>query len=353
MVRTRTNGDRFLLTGLKSRSSVPPIGSTRACITAFPVPCEGVILTLGFEMKYQLIQKLLDAAPPIDITERQLDALRFARVCVLQALAVEEKYTLLFRNYLEIEREMHRITLELLLMQDDHHNRMLDGLRDMNRVFMNLLTAQKAYVDQVPQHINRICGPKSEESARFSAKTRDEFDGYLGYRVLAALRNHAQHQDLPIHSLVHIGQRDKSGESSVLVNGLSATCDRDELLLNEKLSGAARAAIVAQDAKFDVLPLIRQCMSSFSRLQLYVRETLRDRAGASDVLLADTHERFRTHAQATKLFGLHAAKVSDDGAEAESFVVTTNITERRKRLEGQTSTYTNLETFVISNEQLD
>ena len=304
-------------------------------------------------MTFKLVQKLLGAASPIEIGEHDFNALAEARSCAHHAWAVEEKYALVLGNYLELEREVHRLTIEFALFNDDPHNRLLDGLRDMNRVLMNLLSSQKTYLDQVPQHINQICGPDNVEFGRFRQKTRDEFDTYPGYSVLAGLRNHAQHQDLPIQYLSQRSFNDRSREPSVRVNSLSATCDRDELLRSGKFSASVRKVLEGLDAQFDVLPLAGQCMSSFARLHLFLREMLRDRIDTADGLLRDTHERFRVHAAEAKLFGLHAVRFGKDGAEAESFAVTTNVVDRRKRLEAQSSTNVNLEQLIVASRHIE
>jgi hypothetical protein len=305
-------------------------------------------------MKFDLDQLVLGRPTPLESTEAEFHALKTSRSCVQHALAIEEKYSVTLRNYYEIEREVHRLAAEFLLLNGDPRHWLLDGLRDMNRVFMIYMTGLKTFLDHVPQHINAIYGPSSPEAQRFATKTSEEYDGSLGYLVVTkALRNHAQHQDFPVHNLVFGTRRYGDGQDMFFCNSVAATFNRNELLTNGEFNQLVRTTLGHLEEDVDVLPLVRQCMSSFGRLQVFVRELLQPRVVEADLHLESAYKRFQAHANLQKeVFGLHAVKRDEAGKELEAFPFSVRGIERRKRMEAQNATKLNLERQMIASRAL-
>ena len=293
-------------------------------------------------MKYLLIQKLLDAAPPLESSETEFEAIVASRSCGNHALAIEEKYSLVLRNYFEVEREIHRLNLESITTKTITAGMLLDGIRDVNRVLMNLMSAQRTYVDHVPQHLNDICGANSVEAEGFKTKTSEEFDSCLGYKVTTGLRNHAQHSGFPVHFLSLESKWREEEHPRICDHLVRAQFLRDDIVGNMKVGALVRTAIAKMPEKVDVIPLVRESMSSFARLHLHVRETLLSRVNESDRRLEAAYEKFEKHAE-RKPVGLNVIRIDDTGNEIGGCTIALLGRDRRKHLEEQSGVLVNME----------
>lgn len=299
-------------------------------------------------MPYRYIEKVLNAsAAPLHATEMEFLATGAARVCTAQALAMEDKYSLILQNYFEFEQALHRLALENLLYRANKWTDHVDNIRDVNRVLMNLLTAKKMYVDQIPQHINRIYAPSDAESRLFTEATRKEFDGFLGYRVMYTLRNHAQHGDFPVQSLSLGSTWQEDGQARHCAHTAIAFAHRDDVVQNTDLNAKVRAEVSEMPEKIDLVPLVRESMSCFARLHRTMRETIGERLANAESTLKHAHAHFEAHA-GRRPVALYIVHVGDDGSELESHSIFLDALERRARLELQSATLTNMEQHYVS-----
>jgi hypothetical protein len=301
-------------------------------------------------MPYHFIERLLSPAAPIEAAASDFDAIASARLTTTQALAIEDKYSLILQNYFEFEQQLHRLSLAYLLFRDSRWTDFVDDIRDVNRVLMNLLGAQRMYVDQIPQHLNKVFAPSESQSRTFVAATRTEFDGSPGYRILYALRNHAQHGEFPVQSLSLDSKRLEEGQLKHYSHTATAFAHRDDLVQNKGLNAKVRAEVSAMPEKIDLSPLVRENMSSFARLHLVVREELRPRLNESDSALRTAYARFEEHA-GRKPIGLYIVQSGDDGAEIDSHSIFLEGIERRVRFEQESATITNMEQHYVSGRK--
>ena len=301
-------------------------------------------------MQYHYIERLLNPAAPIQAEAADFVAIAAARLSTTQALAVEDKYSLILQNYFEFEQELHRLALKNLLYRGNRWTDFVDDIRDVNRVLMNLLSAQRMYVDQIPQHLNRVFAPSDSQSKAFVAATRTECDGSSGYRILYTLRNHAQHGEFPVQSLSLGSKWLEDGQLRHCSHTATAFAHRDDLVQNKGLNAKVRAEVAALPEKIDLDPLVRENMSSFARLHRVVRDELRPRLEESDSALRAAYARFEEHA-GRKPKGLYIVQSGDDGAEIDSHSVFLEGIERRVRLELESATMTNMEQHYVSGRK--
>jgi len=301
-------------------------------------------------MPYHYIERLLDPAAPIQADAADFEAIANARVSTIQALATEDKYSLVLQNYFEFEQQLHRLALQNLMYRGSRWSDHVDDIRDVNRVLMNLLSAQRMYVDQIPQHLNSVFAPSDDQSNVFVVATRAEFDGALGYRFMYTLRNHSQHGEFPVQSLSLGSKWLEEGSLRHCSHTATAFAHRDDLVQNKDLNSKVRTEVSAMPEKIDLAPLVRENMSSFARLHRVVRDLLRPRIGESDSALKTAHFRFEQHA-GRKPIGLYIVKSADDGSEIDSHSVFLEGIERRVRLEQDSATMTNMEQHYVSGRK--
>ena len=301
-------------------------------------------------MPYHYIERLLSPAAPLQAGSADFEAIAKARLSTNHALAIEDKYSLILQNYFEFEQQLHRLALENLLYRGSRWTDFVDDIRNVNRVLMNLLSAQRMYVDHIPQHLNKIFAPSDLQSEAFVAATRAEFDGSSGYRLLYTLRNHAQHGEFPVQSLSLGSKWLEEGQLRNCSHTATAFAHRDDVVQNKDLNAKVRTEVSAMPEKIDLVPFARENMSSFARLHRVVRDALRPQLEESDSVLKTAYVRFEQHA-GRKPIGLYIVQSGDDGAEIDSHSVFLEGIERRVRLEQESATITNMEQHYVSGRK--
>ena len=103
------------------------------------------------EKKYILEQRVLDPHLRMDIDEQRYNILADARFVLSDALAFEQGYELMLGNFLEMEMAFTEISLRATLEMDHQHPTLAGTMREANRHVINVLTAMRSYVDQMPQ----------------------------------------------------------------------------------------------------------------------------------------------------------------------------------------------------------
>lgn len=298
-------------------------------------------------MPFVLTERVLNPAGDIEITEAQFLEIGRSRLIVMEALAIEEKYALLLQNYFELERVFHDLALSTLLFRGSTWTERIDEVHTVNRHLVNLLSAAKMYVDHVPQHLNEMFVPSEAESRAFAKETSNEFESVLGYRVLSALRNHAQHADFPIQSL-------SLGSKWVEEDGVrrcrhtaTAFIHRDVLTRNAKINAKVRSELSSLGETIDVKPLLREYLSSFARIHVAVRSISKQLIEASDRILESAQGRYKSEVNPNPA-GLAAIELSESGTHVRTHSVFTDAIVRRERLERRSSTLSNLHKHFVS-----
>lgn len=64
------------------------------------------------DSRYTLRPNILDSAPELEITREKFELIKQARKTLNAALAIEEKYELLYCNYIEYEKDLLSGTLD-------------------------------------------------------------------------------------------------------------------------------------------------------------------------------------------------------------------------------------------------
>jgi len=136
--------------------------------------------------------------PEVSITKEQFSDLRDSNLALSHGLSIEEKYEILFSNYLEFEREILSRSAEFMVRIPFEHEDFFEVQLEINRKLVNLLTAARLYIDQVSQHVQRITGQVSE-ICKVKELISREYANSLEYRFMEALRNYVQHKGLPVH----------------------------------------------------------------------------------------------------------------------------------------------------------
>lgn len=117
-------------------------------------------------------------------------------------LDLEELFSIVALSGIEIERYLLNLSLDDLVNPDDDSNRWLDVRYRTNLLIMSFLNSVQAYHSQRPQLLGlspQLQALKEEVERVYRRMHKSSFE----YRVMEALRNHAQHARLPLGGIRH------------------------------------------------------------------------------------------------------------------------------------------------------
>ena len=250
------------------------------------------------EKKYILEQRVLDPHVRMELDEHRYIALANAKFVLSDALAFEQGYELVLGNFIEMEMAFTEISLRATLEMDHQHPTLVGTMRETNRHVINVLTAMKSYVNQVPQLFKAL-----DLSPKFDATVKTELNDMhfasLDYQFVCELRNHVQHQGNAIHGF----------ESSLVLRSDSNSWAEAVSLYANKSELAAsnfKAKIVAQlPDKIDVRQRVRMSMVALGGVHLKLRTLLAQHVDASRATFDAAISDYRA-AGATSVVGLAA-----------------------------------------------
>lgn len=298
--------------------------------------------------RYQLVDL---GGRAFDIERAAFDDARCDYVFNQATLAMEEKYALVLQNYVQFESTLHEITLKKLCFNTQDWSDFIDSIQVVNGSLLNLLSSTKAYLDQVPQHLNDIFGKGSEEATAFVKLTRDEFDARFEYRVISGLRNHLQHGDFPVKWLEFFSNWSTAeGVKVSCAHKIAVLLSVDDLTRNDMIRAATRTELEATgQSRLDIKPLVRAYISSIARLHNSVRSSIEQRAQPAEDRVRALIMRARNDA-AGMVLGLSVVAISETERVLEKIPVFCENIDRRKHMSKRSSLVTNLEKHFVSSE---
>lgn len=288
----------------------------------------------------------------VDIESAAFDEAKSDYAFNQAALATEEKYALIQRNYVHFESTLAGITLNNLVFATHDWSDFIDSIQLVNGSLLNLLSSTKAYLDQVPQHLNDIFGKESLEATAFTQLTHNEFDARFEYRIISALRNHLQHGDFPVKWLEFSSAWSKNeGVKESCAHKIAVLLSVDDLIRNDFIRAATRAELEATgQSRLDVKPLVRGYISSIAQLHSNVRTSFDQKAQLSEDRVRALIIRAVNGGSTDMLWGLSAVAINETGQFLEKIPVFPENIDRRKHLIKRSSLNTNMEKHFVSSE---
>lgn len=150
-------------------------------------------------MTHFLRQISISRAPKIPITPQEFLQAKDARSVLSSAFALEEAYDLLVSNYIELEQEALQAAATEVCREVQAYDDFFDLRSTLNRRFVNLLSACRAYLDQAPQLLTDCADDSQAARAELKKSLSENYDASFSYRFFEALRNHVQHCGLAVH----------------------------------------------------------------------------------------------------------------------------------------------------------
>ena len=299
-------------------------------------------------MDYVLKQLFLGAKHAVSITKEEFDGIGFAVNLRYELMYVEEKYLQVLQNYIENEILICKSALVETIYDTSAWAHKIEDINDANRCFMNFLSSSRMYLDHVPQHLSRA-SQSDVLSNEFKRLASVEYDSQLGFRVMAALRNYAQHADFPVHSVTYtLGAR--KVESSLLVrHAVNLFLDPEQLVGDSKFKSSVLSEILGLKARINLSQMLREYVAALARLHTYVRSSFHHDLRDADSVVEDCALRFIRGTDYEPL-GVAAVEIKDDGQYGRIHKIDREVSERRKHLESRCRLPINLGQHFISND---
>lgn len=281
-------------------------------------------------MKHGITLAILGDFPFLEITQPEFERISSAKSHLLHALHIEDKFDIVLQNYADFEVELLTRAINETIFQTLDWSEAMGKLHDVGRRMINLLTTCRLYLDQIEHNFSEMFGKQSQQFVALGVAKSKEYDDYLGYRFMEALRNYVQHRGFPIHGETVNSERIEESAFSrirtVVIPRISvSTLEKDgfkRAVLNELKSSGETC---------DIRPMTRQYVASIARINEFVRTQLAASIKAAETLLAHSTESYKALG-CQSLVGLSAVALDDSGSYVETVELFDDFIKRRQML---------------------
>lgn len=258
-------------------------------------------------MRYILRKAVLDFCPEVEISEQEFKELKIARQILIDAFEIEQKYEIVITNFIDLEKELLNISVKNALRNKRSYLDFFDDRSILNTRVINLMTATRLYIDQLPKHLNRCDIHSQNFLEAFRTKCSEEYDGKFEYRFMEAMRNHVQHHDLPIDGISSRLERSRD-ENNLIEYSTQLFIKADALAKNEKFKKSILDEI--QD-KINLVSSSRIYIQSISDIHQHIRNLIEPVTISSRAKIESAHEKYASIYSGT-LIGLSAIEKKDE-----------------------------------------
>ena len=263
-------------------------------------------------MTYVLRKAVLDAVPEVEISPEEFASLKASREVLVDAFAIEEKYEIVVSNFLALEKQLLEVAATNAVRSTHDYGEFFEIISALNIRLVNLLTATKLYLDQLPQHVSDCVTNGVDIVDSVKRRCSEEYDKSFEYRFMEAFRNHVQHRGTPIHSFrpdSHWTSFDELGqmEFSVFITA------KKEMLESDGKFKKAVLSEMGQDV--NLLAAARKYVESLSSIHQFVRDLISGSIVDARTLIESAHTRY-AKVFSGSLIGLSALEMGDDGVRS-------------------------------------
>lgn len=261
-------------------------------------------------IRYVVRKRVLGAVPEIEISSDEFLALAGARAILTNAFAIEEKYEIVLANLLELEKELLTLAATEILRHPSDYADFYAVRALLNVRMVNLLTAAKLYLDQLPQHVSKCMPNLAEAKETIHSYCSEEYDERFEYRFMEALRNYVQHRGIPVHFTSHGGNRTHHDNGSFLEYCVDIAAQRVYLEEDGKFKRSVLEEI--SDDVVDLKASARAYVESISTIHHRTRELIADAAVKARAVIESSHARY-TEVHEDTLVSLAALAIGEHG----------------------------------------
>jgi hypothetical protein len=300
-------------------------------------------------VRYIVRKAVLAPTPEVEISADEYSLLGTARSVLSSALAVEEKYEILIANFLALETQLLNVAATNAVRNTLTYSEFFEIRSALNVHAVNLLTAARLYLDQLPQDVADCLPGDADAAERVKARCSKEYDEHFEYRFMEALRNHVQHRGMPIHFVRQDARWTSIGEDGRMEFTVDIAAQRRYLEEDEKFKKALLGEIAGD---VDLKAACRRYVESLSAIHEFARHLIAEVTKSARARLESVHKRY-AEVYSEKLTGLTASAM-DDGREISSVPLLLDWDDVRLELQKRNSQLVNLhKRYVTGRAQKD
>ncbi len=302
-------------------------------------------------MRYLLTQMLLGNLISIEITEQEYIQIETAKNNLLEILYIEEKFDILIGNYLEFELDLLKYAAHNMVRGNETHDELHRGLNQINRRIINLLSTGRLYLDQSIHNLNNISSIKLKITEEIIKEKKKQYDQYLSYRVMEALRNYVQHRGYPIQSLTYNNKLVGKNPNKRNLFSITPYIQIQELEKDIKFKKEVLKEIKQSGEKIDLKLMLREYVEALWNIHAKVRELLKSDILDWEKLFQDAFSKFQSiNSKIRSIISLSVIKQNENGSYINSIEINKFIIEYRQELQRKNSTFTKLSNRYVTNE---
>jgi hypothetical protein len=298
---------------------------------------------MGINMKYGITLNLHGCTDLIELSQEKFNEIKRAKIYLMHALLIEDKFAYILDNYCEFENELLNLTIKNTVFKRDDYNNIVNNIHTINRRILNLVAVCRMYFDQVIHQIHEVYGKDSHQCREIDNLIKNEYDSNMGYRVLEAIRNHAQHCDVPVSALTYWSKNKK-----VLIPKIKVS----KLKENNEFKKKVLVELEGMGDKLDIRPFIRQYLESIGRIHGQIRQTIK-----KDILIWEKQIEYvksQYYEYGGKdILGLCIVARDAHGIDIECIEIFDDFINRRKALEKSNPIHIKFASDHVSNEIID
>lgn len=305
-------------------------------------------------MNYGLKRYVLGSSSFVEISEEEYSNIKSAKVNLLEALFIEEKFDVVIENYLELEIGFLEISAGYMVLRNLSYNRFYNEKNLINRRLINLLSACRSYLDQTRHHLHNIFGTDSEIVKKIEEFKNQQYDQCFGYRIMEALRNYVQHRGFPISSVTNIMKSIESKSGNRILFSLAPQICPEDLEEDKQFKKTVLEELKSSGDKIDIKPLMRDYIAALGSVHENIRTLLKEKVTYWTQTILTSMDQFKEkYPKEPSELGLAAVVRNEDGTYAEPVHLFKEFMEYRQQLEKKNSSLTTLGKRYVSNEVVE
>jgi len=273
----------------------------------------------------------------LNITQDEYNELNRAREIDHSQFIIENKYQILLENYVELEEELLRFSLNWTLRTSDPGETLRDAIPLFDRRVLNFLSSARMYIDQIPSDISSASRSPEFVKEWFVRALSTQYDNSLAYRVCEALRNYTQHKDLPVHGVSQGGRNEQDDSKNVVINYSGLILDTAKLKADGKFKASTLEELEKQGDKHDLKKYLRDYMHSLGLVHIELRKELNSEGEWAIGFTRQLIDRVKLIPTADPDTLIYLSILGDNGVTEWKGILSTNQYNKRKLFETRTS----------------
>lgn len=215
----------------------------------------------------------------LKIDHNQFKQLESSRDVLSAALSIERKFDILMFNFQELINEINRVDESTNEYEPGNLMQSYVLHRGFGVRVTNLLSSARLYVDSVRSDFKRCCLDPNTAKSQIESKFNMFETNNKKYRLIKALRNIAQHTNVPINNVVieRPTNTEPGSKSSVKL-----FVNKEELLKDRKFD---KNVINENGDKIEILDAIFEYVCCLNEVSEYIRNDNSDYVSSSRKLL--------------------------------------------------------------------